>query len=185
MTVPRRQFLYRFGIVAGMGLVLAACGRVDDGSNPGIRRLDPAGGVLLPADKQSSLLAPCSRIHPSDLTGHWIPGRDKIDRLEQRLPAVLERTLARVVLEERETRPVVTSYRRQYGAFLRAGRRVIYVNAFIPFPSQDVEPWTQQAMGFCDGGLAGFGVVYHVDADRFDPIEFDGRFSGPVRTRWF
>lgn len=144
-------------------------------------------GVVLPAAQQTALLRTCSRPSPRGLTGPWMPARAEIDRLERRLASVLDTALARVILESGETRPTAADYYRQYGGFHREGLRVVYVNGLHRGIVQlrESPPWTEEPFGLCDGGFMGFGVVYEVDRDRFESIEFDGRFSGPVKTRWF
>ena len=175
-------------LIIGAFIASAACGRTDDSlaaGGGGAVRAD--WGVVLPEEEQAKLLTACSRPTPPGLTGRWSPGRADIDRLERRLPSVLQAALARVVLEKDEARPLPADYYRQYGAFHRGGRRVIYVNGlhrrFVDM--RESRSWTRNPMGLCDGGLIGFGVVYDVDADTFDGVEFDGRYSGPVKTRWF
>jgi len=113
-----------------------------------------------------------------------MPARGEIDRLERHL-AVLEMALSRVILESGETRPAATDYYRQYGGFHRGGRRVVYVNGLHQKIVQIRESpsWTEEPFGLCDGGFMGFGVVYDVDADKFESVEFDGRYSGRVKTK--
>jgi hypothetical protein len=107
--------------------------------------------------------------------------------LERRLESVLEKALARVILENGETRPAPSDYYRQYGGFRRDGRRVMYVNGLHQrvVPMGRSPSWASEPFGLCDGGLMGFGVVYDVDADRLESLEFDGRYSGRVQTKWF
>jgi len=119
-----------------------------------------------------------------DLSGRWDPARADIDRLEKRLPDVLQKALARVVLEEGETLPHSADYYRQYAGAYHMGRRVVYVCGLHRTIVELLEPqWTRQAVGVDDGGVAVFGLVYDVDADAFGPIQFEGRFSGSVRMR--
>lgn len=142
-------------------------------------------GVVLPAEEAQRLPATCARPSPLDLSGRWDPARSEIDRLERRLPAVLGKALERVVLEDRETLPRPADYYRQYAGAYRNGRRVVFVCGVHRAIVELLEPqaWTRRAIGVDDGGIAVFGVVYDVDADAFGPVQFEGRFSGPVRTR--
>jgi len=39
------------------------------------------------------------------------------------------------------------------------------------------------AMGADDGGLAVLQALYDLDKDEFGPVQFEGRFSGSVRSR--
>jgi hypothetical protein len=172
--------------LASLVIALAARCAADNsaGANSAVGRLRPDQGVVLPADQAVRAIDPCSRAIPAGLSEHWTPNRTEIDRLERRLLDVLGRTLARVVLEGGEARPAPADYYRQYAGFHRAGRRVIYVNGIHRTVVERSGPaWLSEALGLCDGGLAGFGVVYDVEADSFGPVEFDGRYSGPVRVR--
>jgi hypothetical protein len=140
-------------------------------------------GAVLPADEGLKAVNACSRPRPPGLSGQWTPSRAEVEQLERRLPDVLRRTLARVVLEGTEARPAPADYYRLYAGFHRAGRRVIYVNGVHRTVVEKSAPTTsrREALGLCDGGLSGFGVVYDSEADSFGPVEFDGRYSGPVR----
>jgi hypothetical protein len=57
----------------------------------------------------------------------------------------------------------------------------------VEMAEQTLEPhaWMRRAMGANDGGLWVLRVLYDVDSDAFGPVQFEGRFSGTVRTRWF
>jgi hypothetical protein len=162
--------------------LLTSCQRREPTSGAGTLRSD--WGVVLPAAEQPEMLKSCSRASPRGLTGHWMPARAGIDQLERRLPAVLEMALSQVTLKSGETRPMATDYYRQYGGFYRAGRRVVYVNGLHQrvVPTRESPSWTEKPFGVCDGGLMGFAVVYDVDADNFEDVEFDGRVSGPTKT---
>lgn len=117
-----------------------------------------------------------------------MPSTVEIERLERHLVSVLEKALARVILEQGERRPAASDYYRQYGGFYRSGRRVVYVNGVHQRVVHEVTGcaaacWTSEPLGLCDGGLMGFGAVYDVAADRLDGFEFDGRFSGRIRMK--
>ena len=176
---------FAFGLVAG------GCGRSDDVSPTG--REEPIRadwGVVLSGEEAQQLLKTCSRPRPPGFSGARTPGRTEIDRLEKRLPAVLGHALARILPEEGQTVPVPTDYYRQYAGFYQRGQRVVYINGLhrhiLEFPGrEDLNGWTRKAMGGCDLGASAFGLVYDVDTDRFGAVDFDGRFNGEVRMRWF
>ena len=145
----------------------------------------PEWGVILPAEEAQKLPGTCVSPIPMDLSGRWDPARADIDRLEKRLPDVLETALARVILEEGETLPQSADYYRQYAGTYHMGRRAVYVCGLHRTIVELLEPqlWAREAVGVDDGGIAVFGLVYDVDADAFGPIQFEGRFSGSVRMR--
>jgi hypothetical protein len=178
----------------GLAVCLAFSGcqwRQDASSTAGADLMRADWGVVLPAQEQAKLLESCARPTPSGLSGQWSPSQSDIDRLERRLPSIVGNALARVVLEKGETLPRPSDYYRQYGGFRRDGRRVIYICGLhrglvqIAQKSLDQHAWKRRAMGADDGGLAVLGILYDVDRDEFGPVQFEGRVSGPVRSRWF
>jgi len=167
-------------------LVVVACQRSGDADH-----MRPDWGVVLPVQEQAKLPEYCARPSPPGLAGQWTPSRVEIDRLERRLPGVVGEALARVILEKGETLPRAADYYRQYGGFYRNGRRVVYVcglhRGLVEMTEKTMEQhaWMRRAMGADDGGLAVLHVLYDVDADAFGPVQFEGRLSGTVRSRWF
>jgi hypothetical protein len=77
----------------------------------------------------------------------------------------------------KKVRGAPQGWRRQYGGFLRDGRRFIYGN-FYPRGVGDDRPaandWRHGPMTVCDGGHAFFGVEYDVDGHRFTHLDFNG-----------
>ena len=174
-----RQVFLGISLLA-VGFASLGCGRSELRPNA----IRPEWGVILSAEEAQKLPATCVSPVPMDLSGRWDPARGDIDRLEKRLPDVLEKALARVVLEDGETLPQSTDYYRQYAGTYHMGRRAVYVCGLHRTIVELLEPqWTRQAVGVDDGGIAVFGLVYDVDADAFGPIQFEGRFSGSVRMR--
>lgn len=170
--------------------VATGCGSDDVSPTGHEGRMRPEWGVVLSGEEAQRLLETCSRRRPAGLSGGWTPGRSEIDRLETRLPAVLAHALARIIPEGGETIPLATDYYRQYAGFYERGQRVVYINGLHHTlvgvsRGEDPEGWTRKAMGGCDLGASGFGLVYNVEADRFGAVDFDGRFHGEVRMRWF
>ena len=167
-------------------LVVVACQRSGDADADHMR---PDWGVVLPVQEQAKLPKYCARPSPPGLTGQWTPSRVEIDRLERRLSGVVGEALARVILEKGETLPRAADYYRQYGGFHRNGHRVVYVcglhRGLVEMTEKTMErhTWMRRAMGVDDGGLAVLHILYDVDADAFGPVQFEGRFSGTVRSR--
>ena len=172
-------------LIAAVAALLVSCGPHDPLYETDATTLRREWGVALPVAAQSGLREPCSRPGPRGLTGHWMPTRAEIDRLERRLGPRLKTALASAILEGDEPRPAASDYYRQYGGFYRDLRRVVYVNGLhqriVHMPQ--APSWTERPLGTCDGGLLGFGVVYDIEADEFDGVEFDGRYSGPVKRK--
>jgi hypothetical protein len=178
-----RLILLTAGLVLCTGV--SGCQRREDADNP----LRSDWGVVLPVQEQIKLPEYCAPSRASDLSGQWTPGRTEIDRLERRLPPVLGDALSRVILEKDEKLPRPGDYYRQYGGFYRDGRRIVYVcglhRGLVEMTAKTMEPqaWMHRALGANDAGLAVFRVLYDVDADKFGSVQFEGRFSGSVRSR--
>lgn len=62
----------------------------------------------------------------------------------------------------------------QYVGFMREGRKMIYVNAFLKRIADDVEWRKGETPMFFDGGNALFGVEYDVAEDAFANFHFNG-----------
>src|SRR5687767_11578097 len=84
---------------------------------PGADVMRADWGVVLPVHEQVALPKSCARPSSPGFSGPWSPSRAHIDRLERRLPRVVSKALARVVLEKDETLPRPSDYYRQYGGF--------------------------------------------------------------------
>ena len=187
-----RATLVLLGAVLTLCMAFGRCQRQDESlATAAAHHLRPEWGVVLPVQEQAKLPAHCAPTSPVGLSAQWTPGRSDIDRLERHLPRVLGKALARVILEKGERLPSPSDYYRQYGGFHRDGRRVVYVCGLhrglveMTEKSMGRDAWMRSAMGADDGGLRVLHVLYDVDADEFSPVQFEGRFSGTVRSRWF
>jgi hypothetical protein len=154
-------------LALGMALALAACGAAGPALSP--------DAVILPETVADQLLHQCSRAVPPAYAGHWLPNADDIAGLEAALPPALN--AARPA--DAEIRSAPQGWRRQYGGFLRGGRRFIYGN-FFPRETGDNRPsdndWHRAPVMICDGGPVFFGVEYDAEAGRFTQIAFQGGF---------
>lgn len=157
------QTAARFAFV--IGLALAACGAA--------QAVLPADAVILPAPIADQMLHQCSRGVPASYDGHWLPSAEDIAALEAALPAAL----AADHPGDAALRGAPRGWRRQYGGFLRGGRRFLYGN-FFPRDLGEGHPaddrWRGAPVMVCDGGHAFFGVEYDVDGRRFTRLDFNG-----------
>jgi hypothetical protein len=177
------------GAVVTLWPMCAGCQRHEEPfPAAGADHVRPDWGAVLPTEEQAKLPQYCAPAKPVNLSGQWTPDRPDIDRLERRLPSVIGRSLGRAILERGERLPRPSDYYRQYGGLYRDGRRIIYVcGLHRELIETMTEPhrWMHKAMGADDAGLWVLRVLYDVDADDFSPVQFEGRFSGTVRLRWF
>jgi len=187
-----RATLVLLGAVLTLWVALAGCQRREESlATADANHIRPDWGAVLPVQEQTKLAESCARPSPAGLSGQWTPTRPEIHRLERGLPSVLAKALGRVILEKDEKLPRPSDYYRQYGGFYRDGRRVIYVcglhRGLVEMTEKTMEQraWMRRAMGADDGGLWVLHVLYDVDAGDFGPVQFEGRFSGTVRSRWF
>ena len=132
---------------------------------------------VLPQTEAQKLTRPCSREFPAGLTGFWTPDARDVAAAEAALPAAIEEAFRSRPPGHDGWRP--NHYHRQYAGFLRAGRRVIYVNAvgheigeeFSSFMLGDLDT---RAQVICDGGEITFGAVFDPQRGGFDSFAFNG-----------
>ena len=148
-----------------IGFALAACGVA--------QAVLPADAVILPGPAADQLLHQCSRGVPTGYAGHWQPTAEDIAALEAALPAAL----AAAQPGDASLRGAPHGWRRQYGGFLRGGRRFVYGNFFPRDVGEGRSPdndWHRAPVMVCDGGHAFFGAEYDVAARRFTRLDFNG-----------
>lgn len=137
--------------------------------------LDPAKGVVLPADKAQRLAHQCSRKSPGPVTGVWLPSPDMIADLEASLGMELERRIAATP----SAGVTPQDYYRQYGGILIGERQVIYVNGVaartVERELPGGETWKTEPAMICDGGTITFGVEYDPATKTFSNFAFNGR----------
>ena len=143
-------------------------------------------GVIFPAGKTMTLARPCSRRGPGPIEGTWAPARAQIVELEVRLGKVFADAAAARGMPQLS----LAGYYRQYGGFIIAGRRIIYVNAssLMHEPSPNDPPsvrerrnWRERAFFACDDGARSFGVEYDPATRVFRNFAFDGTLPPPPR----
>src|SRR5258705_3273192 len=94
------------GAVVTLWLAFGGCqGREESFSTAGADHIRPDWGVVLPVQEQAKLPDSCVPTSPVSLGGQWTPDRPDVDRLERRLPTVIGKALARVILEQGEKLP--------------------------------------------------------------------------------
>jgi len=152
----------------------------------------PAATNGMPAAEAASVLRPCTRTAPVGVEGVWTPSRPLVERVEQRLPPVVDTALLRLARRLGVQQPPTSSlYRRQYVGFLRDGRRMIYINGVYdetldPKTRPESNPlsfatgWETHAVRVCDGGAMSWGVEYDPQAGRFGRLYFNDSFAGPM-----
>jgi hypothetical protein len=132
---------------------------------------------VLPQTEAQKLARPCSREFPPGLTGFWTPEARDVAAAESALPAAIDEAFRSRPPGHDVWRP--NHYHRQYAGFLRAGRRVIYVNAVghesgEEFPSFMPDELDTRAHMICDGGEITFGAVFDPQRGGFDSFAFNG-----------
>jgi hypothetical protein len=144
------------GLIAAIAVTTAAAA-------PALR---PQDGVVFPASKSKQFLQQCSRTIPLNVKDSWQPEDRQVRKLEQKLPAALEK----------ETRKrggsTPKDYFRQYAGLIIAGHKMIYVNAF-PHDASAAQ-WHDKVVMVCDGGADFFGVEYDPAKKVFSHFAFNG-----------
>ena len=141
----------------------------------------------MPLDQGPAVFAQCSRPTPRERAGpFWSPSPAQIEELETKLPAYL-----RQQGYAKEADGLARSLR-QYVGFVRAGRKLIYLNEFpvsVLESEKEVcqgirevkakefcEPdhWRHAAIFVCDGGDDFWGLEYDHESKAFRALEFNG-----------
>jgi hypothetical protein len=123
--------------------------------------VNPAWGVIFPAEKAVQLTRQCSRSAPRP-EGAWQPTPEDIAKLEPGLT----RTLAAAQVQP-------GAYYRQYGGLIVGGHHIIYVNGARNAVVHG--DWRNVAILICDGGALAFGVEYDPANGTFSHLEFNGQ----------
>jgi hypothetical protein len=121
--------------------------------------------IVRPAEVQD-MRHRCAGRFSKGLAGSWEPTKAEVAKAERKLPDAIDAAFDRVKSTAGRHRP--DRYYRQYGGFLRDGKRVLCVNAF------------EEGEG-ADSGTGSFVAVFDLEKDAFDSFSFDGQLSGPVR----
>jgi hypothetical protein len=122
--------------------------------------------TILPTSEGKQLIGQCSRECPYDATSFWRPSASEIAAIEQRLPALLRGSGHEINLSQ--------SYR-QYLGIVRAGRKLIYLNAFDSRTWADYRTsWRNKALIICDGGDLFWGVEFDPATKTFQHLAFNG-----------
>lgn len=113
----------------------------------------------------AQVLDTCSRPSPGReagrVSGYWAPGRQQIDQLEAKLPALESQV------------PGVLDFDRQYVGIEVDGKQLIYINAFHLPADNTVRP-AREAVRVCDGGAQFWGAVFDPATRAFSELQFNG-----------
>jgi hypothetical protein len=122
--------------------------------------------TVLPITEGTKLVGQCSRECPYDAKTFWRPTPSQVAVVEQRLPALLHVSGHKL--------DVSKSYR-QYLGLIRAGKKLIYVNAFDSSTMADfTKTWRKEALIICDGGDVFWGVEFDPSTGTFQHLAFNG-----------
>jgi len=143
--------------------------------------------AILPLDQTRGVLHQCSRRSPRETAGpFWSPSVAQIEELERGLPAYLRKQ------GHAKQANGLDTYRRQYVGFVRAGRKLVYLNAFSAEMADALarlcgqlskargsrpcspDTWRREAMHICDGGDSVWGLEYDPASKAFDHLDFNG-----------
>jgi hypothetical protein len=136
--------------------------------------------TILPPQEATTFRRQCSRDFPEGLTDTWSPSLRDVRTSEAEFPKMLRTVLAAMPDRCKDGRP--PEYYRQYVGFLRRGKRVLYLNGLrkdatdelAKFEASSAGEWRRRAVGACDGGIDYLGVVFDMEAARFDSLAFNG-----------
>ncbi len=135
-------------------------------------RFTPGTSVIIPAEKAHLLMNQCTDFSLEHYEATWLPSDDQINELESRLPAIIEEALQ---LSGFAGEFSSADYYRQYGGFVVAGRKLIYVTGLHQVLMWDDSVWRNASYSVCDGGVYKFGATYDLRTKHFEfGFNFDG-----------
>lgn len=126
--------------------------------------------VLLPASEVSSLAKDYPKDGPEKIDGSWQPTTSQIETLEANLPKLSTLRNAGAPNGEKIEHP--EQYYRQYLAVIRAGRKLIYVNALCQVGN--ISYWRDHLYEIMDGGKCAWQVWYDPVTDKFLSLSING-----------
>ena len=126
--------------------------------------------TALGADQLDLVSEQCSRPNPPHHESVWQPSPDDLKQAEQELPQL--NALAPADCCGAAHPGDAKAYQRQYFGLVSGGKRLLYVNAFLP--AMPNKSWTDYAIVICDGGSGAWGAVYAPTERRWSDLHFNG-----------
>ena len=131
-------------------------------------------GVIFPAPIARTFADQCSRVSPSGWWTTVAPSETEIARLEKALPLWMKSVAGAQKSRQMRWNSDFKTYIFQYGALIRGGKRLIYINA-APAGIFDKDPvWRREPEMVCDGGASFWGVEWDVKSGKFQNLAFNG-----------
>ena len=143
--------------------------------------------IMAPDLGPAVFFAQCSRPAPQEKE-FWLPFPAQVEELEKELPAFLRQQ------GHAKEADGLSGFLRQYVGFIRAGRKLIYLNAFpvylveadqkmcrerpelIPAEFCDPNFWRHHTYLVCDGGDDFWGLEYDPESKAFSTLKLNGGF---------
>jgi len=131
---------------------------------------DEVRSAVMGQDQGEIVAEQCSRPNPPPYQSVWQPGPAEVQQLEQDLPALDARAPADCCGGLRVGDP--KAYDRQYYGIVVQGRRLIYINAFIPTMAN--KDFRSYSIVLCGGGNGAWGALYDPQSRGFSAFAFNG-----------
>ena len=133
--------------------------------------------VLFDSSYAPSILRQCSRSVP-EIEGVWNPSPSDVKSLESNLEQISKLKSTDCCLLDAQI-PNPSYYCRQYVGIIVKGRKVIYINAFVPLMgtnlrTSDPNYWRKNVIVICDGGESVWGCEYDVQNNCFYNLSING-----------
>ena len=127
--------------------------------------------VLLPPSQANSLAEKYERKGPDRIDGTWQPTTSQIQALEANLSRISD--LRSYDAPNGEQIEYPDRYFRQYVAVIRAGERLIYINALCDV--RNIPQWRNQLVSVYDGGNCFWQAWYDPATGSFSELAVNGR----------
>jgi len=127
--------------------------------------------VLLPESEANRLASMYPKKGPQGIDGSWQPSRSQIETLEASLPHISDLRNGGAPNGQKIEHP--ERYYRQYLAVVRAGQKVIHVNALCQVG--EISYWRNQLAIVMDGGSCFWNAWYDPATEKFSELYINGR----------
>ena len=160
---------YFLGAMALAFSVVPLCAQPKPNPKPPAPKLTASGrGAIFSAPMAREFSGQCSRESP---TGWWTtvaPSLDETRRLEAALPLWMKARAS----EQWKGR--FDAYLYQYGAIVRGGKRLIYINALPTSGPGSKDDWKRKPILVCDGGPDFWGAEFDPKKGEFQNVSYNG-----------
>lgn len=132
----------------------------------------PEYSAILDSSKGAALMEQCTRCTPRGITNFWnITESDKV-KIEVNFKKILHlKSSDCSTTYPNDSLQTVEHYLYQYIGVNIAGRKLVYINAFVLRDTKD--RWKTEPVNVCDGGKGFWGALFDIESLEFSQLSFN------------